>query len=455
MNEEVAKVFADQVSVNSLLQNLIYASGTAGALVVVCGLLLIDGATVRRENAFTSTIEKTIGFFIGVAVYYVIGFAIWASQYYVMEGGTTFDAIKDWWLAGSLTVQHAQNVDPATFPGLNNFQIFVFFLAVFAGIVNVLLHFSIGERIKASAYYVICAFATIVSSILSNWTWGSVGLLSNAGFHDFFGVGFVYLCPAGIAMAVLPWTGTRPGVFEPHPKVSEYFYPSIGLCAGSLIMIFSGLVLVILSCLFFFEPGALAVSVTMADTSAGVALNNFCLGWTGGALSGALIAYSTRKYSYLLLGPLAGYVSTASGLDVYVPWQALLVSLGGPVMAYIAYEALQKRQIDEHKLIPLFVGAGIYGLIVLGLIKAGVPRGGYHGISEGTYAFQHGQIGIVMQVVGSIVCVGVGYITGLVLSFLLNSTIGLRNSDEDQAVGLDHMFWELTVEKIERGPDHH
>jgi len=451
MNEEAVKIFAEQVSLSSLVQNHIYASGTVGAIVVVCGLLLIDAATVRKENSFTSTVEKMMGFFIGVATYFAIGFSFWAAQYYVMGGGTNADSINDWWLGGTLAHAHAQNVDPAKFPGLNNFQIFAFFLATFAGIINVLLHFSIGERIKASAYYIICVFATLVSSVLSNWTWGSVGLLTNPGFHDFFGVGFVYLFPAGMAMALLPWLGSRPGVFEPHPKVSEYFYPSIGLCTGALIMIFSGLVLVILSCLFFFDPGALAVSVTMASTSIGIALNNFCMGWTGGALGGAIIAYSTRKYSYLLLGPLSGYVATAPGLDVYLPQQTLLVSFGGPVMAYMVYEFLQKRKIDEHKLIPLFVGAGVYGLLMVGLVKAGVPRSGYFGVTEGVYAFQHSHISPIMQLTGIGVCLGMGVLTGLVLGFILKNTIGLRNSDEVQAEGLDKQFWDINVERMPSG----
>src|SRR3712207_8628177 len=47
---------------------------------------------------------------------------------------------------------------------------------------------------------------------------------------------------------------------------------------------------------------------------------------SGGALTGALIAYRTKKYAYLLLGPFAGYVSGAPALDVYEPWQAFLVA---------------------------------------------------------------------------------------------------------------------------------
>jgi Amt family ammonium transporter len=434
--------FAEQVSLNMLVQNLVYASGTVGAIFAVVGLLLIDAGATRRKNRFNAVVEKMVGFFISFAVYFLIGFAFWASQYHIMEGGTLMDSIGYWWAGGTFANALAQHLDPALFPGLNNFQVFIFFLACFAGIVNILLHFAITERVTASAYYIICVVSTIVSSIVSWWTWGSVGPLTNIGFHDFFGVGFVYLFPTGMAMVLVRQLGARPGIFEPHEKVAEYRYPNIALAACGVMVLFAGLPMVILSCLFFFDPEALAVSVTMADSSVGIALNNYAAAWAGGMIMGAIIAYRTRHYIYLLFGPLAGYVSGASAFDVYVPWQMFLVALGAPIVAYFVYEFTQKRKIDEHKLFPLFFGAGCYGLIMVGLIKAGTPRGGYLGITEGEYAFQHGEIGILMQVVGIVVCLGTGIVTAAILSPILKATVGLRVSDHDQAVGMDVAHWE-------------
>lgn len=443
MSLNLATVQADQVSLGSLVQNLVYASGTVGAIMVVVGLLMIDAGTTRSKNLLTSTIEKLMGFFIGFAVYFLIGFALWAAQYYIIEEATLSDSIADWWLGGGMVNARAHEVPGDVFPGLNNFQIFVFFLACFAGIINVLLHFAVAERMKAAAYFVMCIAATLVSSALSWATWGSVGPLTNPGFHDFFGVGFVYLFPAGMALVLVPKLGARPGMFTPHPKVPSYNAPSIGLAATGLMTIFAGLPMVILSCLFFFDPEALAVSVTMANTSVGIAFNNYGLAWAGGALSGLMIAYKTRNYAYTLLGPLAGYVAGASGFDVYLPWQMFLVSLGAPFVAWAVYEFTLKRGIDEHKLFPLFLGAGSYGLVMLGIFKAGTPRGGYLGIEEGAYAFQHGQIGIVMQVVGTLACIGAGVVTALVVGFVLDKTIGLRISEDEQADGLDEKIWDV------------
>ncbi|PTX03204.1 ammonium transporter [Pararhodobacter aggregans] len=448
MSVDTTAFYAEQVTLNSLVQNVLYASGTVGAILVVVGLLLIDAGTARRRSLFNSTIEKTLGFFLGFATYYMIGFGFWAGQYYIMVDGTMMDSLKDWWLGGNLTNAMAQHLDPAIFPGLNTFQIFIFFLAVFAGIINILLHFSVSERMKPSAYYITCIVATLGSSVLSWVTWGSVGPLTNLGFHDFFGVGFVYMFPAGIALVLNAQMGKRPGMMEPHPEVRAYLAPSIGLCAPGLMIIFAGLPMVIMSCLFFFDPEAHAVSVTMADTSVGIALSNYALVWAGGAITGLLLAYRTRNYAYTLLGPLAGYVAGAPGFDVWLPWQAFLVGLVAPLASYAVYEFTLKRGIDEHKLFPLFLGSGVLGMLLVGIFKAGTPRGGYLGIEEGAYAFQHGEISLLMQVAGIVTCIGAGVVTGLVLSVILRATTGLKVSDEDQIKGLDIVRWGLEPDVV-------
>jgi ammonium transporter, Amt family len=443
-----AAPFPEQVTTSQLLQNVIYASGTVGALFVVVGLIMLDAGSVRRPNVFNATIEKLVGFFIGFTTYFVIGFTLWNWQYnQAFEVPNALgQSIEDWWLGGTLANDLAQNVDPAVFPGLNNFQIFIFFLACFAGIINILLHFAVSERMKASAYFITCFVATIVSSALSYLTWGSVGPLTNAGFHDFFGAGFVYLFPAGMALVFVLRLGSRPGMFEAHSRLAEYRTGNLWTLAAGVMLVFAGLPMVILSCLFFFDPEALAVSVTMADTSVGIALNNYALAWAGGALTGALIAYRTKKYAYLLLGPFAGYVACSMGLDVYKPWQAFLVALAAPFAAYAVYEYIGRKLVDEHKLLPVFAAAGTFGMIMVGLIAWGTNQGGYVGIEEGTYAFQNAEINVFWQLLGTVVCFGVGVITAAVLSFIFERTIGMRVPDDDQVAGLDAHLWGLEPE---------
>jgi ammonia channel protein AmtB len=442
---QAAPEFPEQVTTNSLVQNLVYASGTVGALIILAGLLLVDMGGVRRMNVFAATVEKMIGFFIGFATYFLIGFAIWNWQYnqaFEVENGL-WQSIKDWWLGGALASDFAQDVDPAVFPGLNNFQIFIFFLACFAGIINVLLHLAVTERIKAGAYYVLSFFAAIMSSILSYLTWGSAGPLTNAGYHDFFGAGFVYLFPAGMAIVLVRRLGPRPGMYGPHARVPAYRSYNLGLTVLGVVFIVSGLPMVILSCLFFFEPEAYAVAVNMTETSVGIAFNNLGLAWAGGGLTGALLAYRTKKYIYTLLGPFAGYVAGSPGFDIYEPWQMFLVALAAPLVAYAVYEWTQRRNWDEHKLTPLFLGAGSFGLLMVGLIKWGTEQGGYLGIESGDFAFQNASINVLWQLVGIVVSVGFGVVTAAVLAPILERTIGLKVEEGVMVEGLDWHDWEI------------
>ena len=80
---------------------------------------------------------------------------------------------------------------------------------------------------------------------------------------------------------------------------------------------------------------------------------------------------------------------------------------------------------------------------MVGLLHAGTPQGGYLGIEEGIHAFQHGQINIMSQLMGIGLCLGTGIVTAWILSFILEHTTGLRVSDDDQAEGLDKVYWGL------------
>jgi ammonium transporter, Amt family len=454
---QAGQIVPEQVTTNSLAQNIVYASGTLGALVILAGLLLVDVGGVRRVNIFDTVIQKLIAFFIGFVVYFAIGFAIWNWQYYVAFeiDQPYWTAIKDWWLGGSLSGALAQDVDPAQEvmgANLNNQQIFIFFLACFAGIINVLIGLAVTERIKASAYFAISAVCAVVSSLLSWLTWGSTGPLTNEGYHDFFGAGFVYVFAGAVALVLVRKLGQRPGMYSPHRIVGEYRSYNLGITTIGLVLIITGLPFVILSCGFFFAGDggveALFVGVNMSDTSIGVAFNNLGLAWAGGALTGALIAYRTKKYIYTLLGPFAGYVAGSPAFDIYAPWEMFLVSAAAPLVAYAVYEWTQRREFDEHKLIPLFLGVGSYGILMVGVLNWGTAGGGYFGLTEGDYAFQHAEVNLLWQAIGLVVCIAAGLATGWIMSAILERTTGLGVSEDVQVAGYDATYWDIVHDPL-------
>ena len=112
-------------------------------------------------------------------------------------------------------------------------------------------------------------------------------------------------------------------------------------------------------------------------------------------------------------------------------------------MAYATYERLQKREIDEHKLIPLFVAVGSVGILLAGVLNWGTPGGGYFGVTEGEYAFQHAEVNLLWQAVGLAVCLGAGLATGAVLVAVLKRTTGLVVGEEVEVTGFDAAYWEI------------
>ena len=136
---------------------------------------------------------------------------------------------------------------------LNNQQIFIFFLACFAGIVNVLIHLSVTERMKAAAYYVICVVAAVVSSVLSV---ADVGVDRPA--HE---CGLPRLLRHRVRLPLPGRNGARPrpqgrdrdpACTSRTPAVPAYRSSNLGLTTAGVAVIFAGLPMVILSCLFFY-----------------------------------------------------------------------------------------------------------------------------------------------------------------------------------------------------------
>ena len=188
----------------------------------------------------------------------------------------------------------------------------------------------------------------------------------------------------------------------------------------------------------------------MADTSIGIAFNNLGLAWAGGAITGAIIAYRTKNYIYTLLGPFAGYVSGAPAFDVYEPWEMFLVALVAPLVAYAIYEWTQRREIDEHKLIPLFLGVGSYGILAVGAPRVGhaaerlLRRARATTRSSTPRSTSCGRRRPRR-------CLGVGLATAAVLASVLERTIGLRVAEEIMVEGFDLHYWDI-VHDLEPAP---
>jgi ammonia channel protein AmtB len=441
----MAPFFKEQVSTAAFLDNMLYIIAATAVVLIVAGLILVDMGLVRRVNVLDTAVQRFLGFLIGTVSYAIIGYGIWNWQFYDGFGvkNAYGEAIKDWWIGGSSTSTLAHELDPALFPAHNTFQIFLAFLAVYAGFVCVLVHFAAAERMKPLAYYLLCIWIGAAAYPIILWlTWGSLSPLTNAGVHDFIGVFCAYILAGGIAL-ILAWRlGPRLGRFKPSPALGGYAAPyNVGLTVTGVVILLFAIPFVAIGCGYWFaDIGYFGIAMT--TTSIGLVFNNVFMAYVGGAVTGTLIAYRTKNVTHALLGPLAGYAAATPMLDVVTPWEMLVIALFAPFVVAAVYEACHRAGIDEAKIVPLGIGAGIYGAVVTGIVAWGDGTGGFIGIQEGEFAFQNAEINLGWQLIGIAVTLGMAAVTGVVI-LVLEKTVGLRVSEEEELRGLDAVYWNV------------
>jgi ammonia channel protein AmtB len=274
-------------------------------------------------------------------------------------------------------------------------------------------------------------------------TWGSVSPLTTRGTHDFVGVFVAYIFAGVFALMLAKKLGPRAGVFKPHPVVGERGAPyNLGLTAVAVGLLLFAIPFIALGCGYWI-PDLGYFGIAMSTSGVGVVFNNVFIAYAVGGVVGAIIAYKTKNVIHALLGPLAGYVAGTAAFDVVPTWQMALIAIGGPIFTWMVYDALRNRGIDETKVIPLGLGAGLYGALVVGFAQWGEKTGGYFGLEEGTYAFQGAEINPWWQLIGIGATVAIAVLAGLVLIHGLDKIVPLRVSDEEEVQGLDETYWDV------------
>ncbi|MEM6375215.1 MAG: ammonium transporter, partial [Pseudomonadota bacterium] len=167
-------------------------------------------------------------------------------------------------------------------------------------------------------------------------------------------------------------------------------------------------------------------------TNLGALSFNILMGVAGGIIGAWLF---TRDPFWMMSGALAGLISTASGLDIYFPSLTFLIAIGAGLMLKPAAKVLENMGIDDA------VGAvtvhgtmGIYGMLMLGIFGAGYPALGEAAAFSGD---SMPVISFVGQLVGIVVFVLIGFITGFGTSFILKMLGMLRVPEAAEIAGLD------------------
>ncbi len=384
-------------------------------MLITPGLALFYGGMVRNKNVLGTIMQNFImlgvvslqwaifGYTLafGPDVGHLIGNLDWLGL-----NGVGFEPFK----AYAATIPH---------------QTFMIYQCMFAVITPALITGAFAERMKFSTFLVfMLLWATLVYDPVAHWVWGDGGWLKNLGALDFAGGTVVHISAGIAALAAALVIGPRKG-YAGYGDGTEAFIPH------NLPMTILGAALLWFGW-FGFNAGSALASGALASsafTATHLATATATLSWVGtewlvrgkpttlGAASGAVAGL-------VAITPAAGFVG---------PMSAIIIGLLAGVICYLAVLAKPKLGYDDSlDVVGVHCVGGIVGALCTGLFASKLvnPAGG-----DGLFFGNPGQFVIQLIAVG--VTLVFSFVISYILFKILDATMGLRVSTDDEVAGLD------------------
>ncbi len=383
---------------------------TAMVLLMTPALAFFYGGLVRRKN-FLSTIMMSF------ACLGLIG-VLWVVYGYTLAFGNDIGGIIGGFnFFGLINVGQApSNVYATTVPHL----IFMAYQGMFAIITVALITGAVVERIKFSALMLFSAlWFTFVYTPVAHWVWGAGGWLNKLGTLDFAGGTVVHIAAGVSALSLALLLGPRKGFKEKH-LMEPGNIPMVALGAGILWFGWFG-----------FNGGS-------ALTSGGLAASAFVatqISAASAALTWMIISWIYRRPSLLgvVTGAVAGLVAITPAAGYIQPIMAIPIGVGVSLLCYFMMILRPKTGIDESLDVWAVHGmGGTWGALATGIFcSTAVNPAGKNGLFYGN----------PMQLVWQLISIATVWVFAFgmtwIIGQLVNKTIGLRVSQEEESVGLD------------------
>ncbi|PIV65890.1 MAG: ammonia channel protein [Nitrospirae bacterium CG01_land_8_20_14_3_00_44_22] len=383
---------------------------SALVMLMTPGLALFYGGMVRRKNVLGTIMQS----FIALGVITIL----WALYGYSLSFGP-----DKWHIIGGLEWVGLRGVglEPnpdyaATIPH----QAFMIFQMMFAVITPALITGAFAERFKFKAYLLfLVLWATIVYFPLAHWVWGVGGWIRELGALDFAG-GLVVHISSGVsalAAAIIVGKRRKHGIEQMAPH--------------NLTMTLLGAALLWFGW-FGFNGGSAVASGSLA-TSAFVVTH---IATAASALSWMFTEWIHRNKPTALgaaSGAVAGLVAITPASGFVGPMPALVIGLVAGVLCYMAVNLKTRLGYDDSlDAVGVHGVGGTWGAIATGLFASKLIN------SAGNDGLFYGNASLLLN---QIISVGAAWIYSfaatLVILKVIDWTVGLRVSEEDEADGLD------------------
>ncbi len=382
---------------------------TATALVLfmtIPGLSLFYAGMVRSKNVLSVLMQC-----FAITGLMSILWAFWGYSLAFDDGNAFMGGFGKLFLGG-VTVDSLSGAIPES--------VFMTFQLTFAIITPALIVGAFAERMKFSAVlWFMAVWVTVVYAPVTHWVWGG-GWLGDYGILDFAG-GTVVHINAGIAgLAACLALGPRRGYPKTPMPPNNLGYTIVGAA-----MLWVGW--------FGFNAG----SALAADGAAGMAMAVTQLATAAAALAWMFSEWRSHgKPSVLGIasGAIAGLVAITPASGFVGPMGSIVIgAVSGVVCFYTSTRVKRALGYDDSlDVFGIHCIGGIVGALLTGVFCAQALGG--MGFGEGNSGIA-GQLGV--QVLGVAATLAYTFVVSFVLLKVLDWTIGLRVSVDEEQEGLD------------------
>jgi len=381
---------------------------TALVLFMTPGLAFFYGGMVRSKNVLGMLMQNVFAMGLITVTWVAVGFSL------------AFGGSNGW--IGNLDFAFLHDVKEI--PGLTLVippLLFMAYQMMFAVITPALITGATADRLKFGAYAVLIGlWSVIVYPVVAHWVFSPNGWLFKKGAIDFAGGAVVHINAGAAALAVIIVLGVRRG--WNHDAMPPHNLPFTVLGMGIL---------------WFGWFGFNAGSALAADGIAVQALVNTHLAAAAAMLGWLLVEKLVAGHATTLgaaSGAVAGLVAITPCAGFVGGMAPVIIGLGAGIVCYLALKLKNVLRLDDSlDVIAVHLVGGLFGSIVLGLFAdQSINAAGSDGLLFGGGASLLGK-----QILACAVTFAFSFGVTYVLASVLDRTIGLRVSDEDEMIGLD------------------
>lgn len=372
------------------------------------GFGMVEAGFIRAKNATNILTKNFLDFCMASLAFFLFGYAI------MFGSGNAFIGLKGFFL-----VNAESGADVPLFA-------FWLFQAAFCGAAATIVAGGMAERMKFPAYLVYSfLISALIYPIVGHWVWGG-GWLSSLGFADFAGSTVVHTTGGIAALIGTVILKPRTGKYRVDGTPNMITGHNIPLAALGVFILWFGW--------FGFNPGS-TLGVGNGELIARVAINTNLAAAAGGVTAMAVIWMTTKKadLSMAMNGALAGLVAITAPCAFVEPIFAIIIGGIGGILVVGGASLLDRMCIDDPVgAVPVHGLNGIWGTIAIGLFG----KGSLGLVSDGLF-YGGGFKLLGIQALGSITVVLFVLVAMGIIFKLIDLTIGLRVSREEELLGLD------------------